>query len=322
MVRAVTPGCVRPPGGDGRGHVPPGALRALGGRQADRHAQQVSERASERHDARRGSKAALRLLAESIQRRGVHTLPAGGGRVASSAQAALASRWRLIGGGTLAGRRCRLHGRRLHRRSIASARPTSRRRTRSRSPCSTATTGCCAPSRRRTAAGAFPSKPTTSTSATSPCSWPSRTSASTAHGGVDIALARARRLAARRAPPHRLRRLDAHHAGGAPDRGPARALQQRQAAPDRRRAAARASADQAADPRPLPAARAVRRQHRGRARGIARLLRQGAAPPVRRRGGAARRAAAVARMAPPGPQPERSARRARPRARSGRRRKA
>ena len=83
----------------------------------------------------------------------------------------------------------------------------------------------------------------TSTSATSPCSWHSRTSASTDHGGVDMrSLARAA-VPAHREPPHRLRRLDAHHAGRAPDRRPLRALRQRQAAPDRRRAAARASPD-------------------------------------------------------------------------------
>ena len=74
--------------------------------------------------------------------------------------------------------------------------------------------------------------------------------------------------------------------------------------------------DQAADPRPLPAACAVRRQHRGRARRLAGLLRQGAAAAVRRRGRPARRAAAVARVAAPRPQPEGRARRPQPRARA------
>ena len=51
-------------------------------------------------------------------------------------------------------------------------------------------------------------------------------------------------------------------------------------------------------PRPLSRAGAVRRQSRGRSRGLARLFRQGAAPADDRRGGAAGRAAAVARGAP------------------------
>ncbi len=72
-----------------------------------------------------------------------------------------------------------------------------------------------------------------------------------------------------------------------------------------------------ADPVAVPAARAVRRQHRGRARRVAGLLRQGAAAAVGRRGCPAGRAAAVARMAPPGPQPARGAHRPRPRAAAG-----
>ena len=60
------------------------------------------------------------------------------------------------------------------------------------------------------------------------------------------ALARARGLAARRARPHRLGRLDAHHAGRAPRRRALRALRPRQAAPDPRRAAARAAPVEAA----------------------------------------------------------------------------
>ncbi len=60
------------------------------------------------------------------------------------------------------------------------------------------------------------------------------------HGGVDfVAIARAAAANAA-SPPHRLRRLDADHAGGAPARGRARAHRRRQAAPDRARAAARA----------------------------------------------------------------------------------
>ena len=52
--------------------------------------------------------------------------------------------------------------------------------------------------------------------------------------------------------------------------------------------------------RPLSHARAVRRQSRGRARGLARLFRQGAAEAHPRRGGAAGRAAAIARSAAAG----------------------
>ena len=56
----------------------------------------------------------------------------------------------------------------------------------------------------------------TSTSATSPCCSPSRTSASTRTGGIDMrSLARAAVQLVEQ-PPHRLRRLDAHDAGRAP----------------------------------------------------------------------------------------------------------
>ena len=88
-------------------------------------------------------------------------------------------------------------------------------------------------------------------------------------------------------------------------------------------AVARAALLQGRDPAPLPAARALRRQPRGRARGLARLFRQGAAPALRRRGGAARGDPAVARGAPPRPLPRRRPARPRPRARphaGGRRR--
>ena len=50
----------------------------------------------------------------------------------------------------------------------------------------------------------------------------------------------------------------------------------RQAPADRARTADRAAADEGRDPAALSAPRAVRRQHRGRARGVARLFRQGA----------------------------------------------
>ena len=76
---------------------------------------------------------------------------------------------------------------------------------------------------------------------------------------------------------------------------------------------------QGRDPAPLPAAGAVRRQPRGRARRLARLLRQGAAPAVAGRGGAAGRAAAVARAAPARPLP--GGRAARPQPRAGSRRR-
>ena len=105
---------------------------------------------------------------------------------------------------------------------------------------------------------------------------------------------RPRRLAARPPSPHRLRRLDADHAGGAPAGRRARAHRHRQGAPGTARAAARAQALQGRDPAALPAACPLRRQPRGRARRLARLLRQGAAAPVAGRGGPARRLAAVA----------------------------
>ena len=60
-------------------------------------------------------------------------------------------------------------------------------------------------------------------------------------------------------------------------------------------------AHQGRDPRPLPDARALWRQHRGHPRRDPRLFRQGAAAADGRRGGAARRAAAVARGAAPRP---------------------
>ena len=72
---------------------------------------------------------------------------------------------------------------------------------------------------------------------------------------------------------------------------------------------------QGRDPRPLPDARALWRQHRGHPRREPRLFRQGADAADDGRGGAARRAAAVAGGAPARPRPGGRAGRARPRAR-------
>ena len=140
-------------------------------------------------------------------------------------------------------RRRRLHGRRLRRhRSARPAEPRNDRIT-SRPLSSTATTACCAPSRRRTDAGAFPSKPRTSTSATSPCSWRSRTSASTSTAASTCARSRA--------PPLQLIENGRIVSGGSTltmqvarlIEGRYERSERRQAAPDRRRAAARASSD-------------------------------------------------------------------------------
>ena len=82
----------------------------------------------------------------------------------------------------------------------------------------------------------------TSIRASSPCCRPTRTAASDRHPGVDpLALLRAAGQLPR-ARPHRLRRLDADHAGGAPARAARGAHARRQAAPDRARRAARAAA--------------------------------------------------------------------------------
>ena len=138
------------------------------------------------------------------------------------------------------------------------------------------------------------------------------------HHGVDpVAIGRAG-WQLLRPSPHRLGRLDAHDAGGAPARRRARAHGCRQGAPGAARAAARAQALQGRDPAPLPPPRAVRRQPGGRARGLARLLRQGAAPSVVGGGSPAGRPAAVAGAAPARPLP--AGRAARPRPRSGARR--
>ena len=110
----------------------------------------------------------------------------------------------------------------------------------------------------------------------------------------------------------RLRRLDADHADR-PPAGAAPAHHRRQADRDGARAPARMALRQARDPRHVPDAGALWRQSRGRARGVAVLLRQGAGPADRRRGGAAGGAAAVAGSAPARPPRRRRAGRPRPR---------
>ncbi len=81
----------------------------------------------------------------------------------------------------------------------------------------------------------------------------------------------------------------------------------------------RAGGRQARRPRPLSDDGSLRRQSRGRAGGLARLFRQGAAKAQRRRGGAAGRAAAVSRSPSARPLSRGGARRARPGARARRR---
>ena len=80
------------------------------------------------------------------------------------------------------------------------------------------------------------------------------------------ARARPRRLAVRAQRPHRLRRLDADHAGRAPARAARGAHARRQAASDGARDRAGAALHQVRDPRSLSRARALRRQSRGSAR--------------------------------------------------------
>ena len=123
----------------------------------------------------------------------------------------------------------------------------------------------------------------TSIRTTSKCSSPSRTSASTA---TTASMRRpfVRAVRADGAPrPSRLRRLDADDAGRAPARRQARAHARRQAAPDGPRHRARAGALEDRDPEALSSLGAVRRQSRRRPSRVARLLRQGAAPPLARR---------------------------------------
>ena len=112
----------------------------------------------------------------------------------------------------------------------------------------------------------------------------------------------ARGLAACFARPHRLGRIDHHHAAGAADgRAGAPPVVLRQAAPDRAGDRDRASAEQGADPRPLSGAGAVRRQSRGHPRRFDRLLQQGAEAADPGGGRAAGGAAAIAGDAPARP---------------------
>ena len=186
---------------------------------------------------------------------------------------------------------------------------------RSPSPCSTATTGCCAPTRPPTGAGGCPSRSRTSTRATSPCCSPSRT-------GASAAITASIRLPSGAPAGSSWRHRRIVSGGSTLTMQVARLLagehertRCRQGAPGAARAATRAQALQGRDPAPLPAPRAVRRQPGGRARRLARLLRQGAAPSVAGGGGPAGRPAAVAGAAPARPLP--AGRAARPQPRSG-----
>ncbi len=91
----------------------------------------------------------------------------------------------------------------------------------------------------------------------------------------------------------RLRRLDADHADRAPA-GAAPAHPRRQAGRDGARAPARMALRQEGDPRHVSHAGALWRQPRGRAGGVAVLLRQGAEAADRCRGGPAGGPAAIA----------------------------
>ena len=119
------------------------------------------------------------------------------------------------------------------------------------------------------------------------------------------------------ARPHRLRRLDAVHAGRAPDRAARRTHASAKLRQIARAEANRARGRQGGRARPLRHAGAVRRQSRRRARRFARLFRQGADKADGRRSGAHGRAAPVARGAPAGPFSRGRARSPRPRARPG-----
>ena len=135
------------------------------------------------------------------------------------------------------------------------------------------------------------------------------------------ARARPRLLAAARQRPRRLRRVHAYDAGGAPARAARRAHVCGQAAPDGACDRDRAQPEQGRDPCPLSQPRALRRQSRRRARGSARLFRQGAAPLDLGRGGLAGGLAAIARATPAGSLHRGRAQCPRPRARSRRRRR-
>ena len=121
-----------------------------------------------------------------------------------------------------------------------------------------------------------------------------RTSASTSiAASIPLALLRAAFQWARRRP-HRLRRLDPDHAGGAPAGAAAAARHRHQALPDRARGAARGALFQGRYPLDVSDAGAVRRQSRRRARRLARLFRQGAGAADSGGSGAAGGAAAIA----------------------------
>ena len=126
----------------------------------------------------------------------------------------------------------------------------------------------------------------------------------------------ARRLSARHARPHRLRRLDHHHAARAADES--RAHHRSLSAKLRQIVRAieiERQLEQGRDPQPLSRAGAVRRQSRRHPRGLDRLFRQGAEAAVAGGSRAAGRAAAIAGDAPARPLSGCGARRARPRAR-------
>ena len=135
------------------------------------------------------------------------------------------------------------------------------------------------------------------------------------------ARARPRVGAAGRPRPHRLRRLDHHHAGCAAARAPRRAQLHGEAAPNGARGRNRARALQGRNPRALSEPRALWRQSRRRARGLAGLFRQGAAPLDLGRGGVAGGLAAIAGAAPARPRERGRAPRPRPGARPRRRRR-
>ncbi|KAG1457793.1 hypothetical protein G6F57_014824 [Rhizopus arrhizus] len=106
--------------------------------------------------------------------------------------------------------------------------------------------------------------------------------------------------AARR--PHRVRRFDPDHAGRTHPR-PAHAHAVGQAQADAARGAAGSAPEQAADPGPVPGARALRRHYRGRGSGQLGLPGQAGGAVVARRGCVAGGAAAGAEPAAPGPPP-------------------
>ena len=166
---------------------------------------------------------------------------------------------------------------------------------------STATAVCCGPMRRRTAAGGCRRRSTTSIRASRYAASPTRTGAS-ASTTASIRW----RWRARRCNCSRNGRIVS--GGSTLTMQVARLLEPRaertlarQAAPDRARHRDRAQPEQGRGARALSDARALRRQSRRHARGVARLFRQGAEAAFARRSGAAGRAAAIAGGAPAGP---------------------